>query len=85
MKEVQRLSKLDLEMPDKRSEIMKQREEAVQALPPMENRRDWFEASEDLKRINHEIEELHIDVKLKLMDAEKAIESAQKPIGGYRC
>lgn len=81
MKEVQRLSKLDLEMPDKRSEIMQQREEAVQALPPMENRRDWFEASEDLKRINHEIEELHIDVKLKLMDAEKAIESAQKPIG----
>lgn len=81
MKEVQRLSKLDIEMPDKRSEIMKQREEAVQALPPMENRRDWFEASEDLKRINHEIEELHIDVKLKLMDAEKAIESAQKPIG----
>ncbi len=81
MKEVQRLSKLDIEMPDKRSEIMKQREEAVQALPPMENRRDWFEASEDLKRINHEIEELHIDVKLKLMDAEKTIESAQKPIG----
>lgn len=81
MKEVQRLSKLDLEMPDKRSEIMKQREEAVQALPPMENRRDWFEASEDLKRINHEIEELNIDVKLKLKDAEKAIESAQKPIG----
>lgn len=81
MKEVQRLSKLDLEMPDKRSEIMKQREEAVQALPPMENRQDWFEASEDLKRINHEIEELHIDVKLKLMDAEKAIESAQKPVG----
>ena len=81
MKEVQRLSKLDLEMPDKRSEIMQRREEAVQALPPMENRRDWFEASEDLKRINHEIEELHIDVKLKLMDAEKAIESAQKPIG----
>ena len=81
MKEVQRLSKLDIEMPDKRSEIMKQREEAVQALPPMENRRDWFEASEDLKRINQEIEELHIDVKLKLMDAEKAIESAQKPIG----
>lgn len=81
MKEVQRLSKLDLEMPDKRSEIIKQREEAVQALPPMENRQDWFEASEDLKRINHEIEELHIDVKLKLMDAEKAIESAQKPIG----
>lgn len=81
MKEVQRLSKLDLEMPDKRSEIMKQREEAVQALPPMENRQDWFEASEDLKRINHEIEELHIDVKLKLMDAEKAVESAQKPIG----
>lgn len=81
MKEVQRLSKLDIEMPDKRSEIMKQREEAVQALPPMENRRDWFEASEDLKRISHEIEELHIDVKLKLMDAEKAIESAQKPIG----
>lgn len=81
MKEVQRLSKLDLEMPDKRSEIIKQREEAVQALPPMENRRDWFEASEDLKRINHEIEELHIDVKLKLMDAEKAIESAQKPVG----
>ena len=81
MKEVQRLSKLDLEMPDKRSEIMKLREEAVQALPPMENRQDWFEASEDLKRINHEIEELHIDVKLKLMDAEKAIESAQKPIG----
>lgn len=81
MKEVQRLSKLDIEMPDRRSEIMKQREEAVQALPPMENRQDWFEASEDLKRINHEIEELHIDVKLKLMDAEKAIESAQKPIG----
>lgn len=81
MKEVQRLSKLDIEMPDKRSEIMKQREEAVQALPPMENRRDWFEASEDLKRINHEIEELHIDVKLKLMDAEKAIENAQKPVG----
>lgn len=81
MKEVQRLSKLDIEMPDKRSELMKQREEAVQALPPMENRRDWFEASEDLKRINHEIEELHIDVKLKLMDAEKAIENAQKPIG----
>lgn len=81
MKEVQRLSKLDLEMPDKRSEIMQRREEAVQALPPMENRRDWFEASEDLKRINHEIEELHIDVKLKLMDAEKAIESAQKPVG----
>lgn len=81
MKEVQRLSKLDLEMPDKHSEIMKQREEAVQALPPMENRQDWFEASEDLKRINHEIEELHIDVKLKLMDAEKAVESAQKPIG----
>lgn len=81
MKEVQRLSKLDIEMPDKRSEIMKQREEAVQALPPMENRRDWFEASEDLKRINHEIEELHIDVKLKLMDAEKAIERAQKPVG----
>ena len=81
MKEVQRLSKLDLEMPDKRSEIMQRREEAVQALPPMENRQDWFEASEDLKRINHEIEELHIDVKLKLMDAEKAIESAQKPIG----
>lgn len=81
MKEVQRLSKLDIEMPDKRSEIMKQREEAVQALPPMENRQDWFEASEDLKRINHEIEELHIDVKLKLMDAEKAVESAQKPIG----
>lgn len=81
MKEVQRLSKLDIEMPDKRSEIMKQREEAVQALPPMENRQEWFEASEDLKRINHEIEELHIDVKLKLMDAEKAIESAQKPIG----
>lgn len=81
MKEVQRLSKLDLEMSDKRSEIMKQREEAVQALPPMENRQDWFEASEDLKRINHEIEELHIDVKLKLMDAEKAIESAQKPVG----
>lgn len=81
MKEVQRLSKLDIEMPDKRSEIMKQREEAVQALPPMENRQDWFEASEDLKRINHEIEELHIDVKLKLMDAEKAIESAQKPVG----
>lgn len=81
MQEVQRLSKLDLEMPDKRSEIMKQREEAVQALPPMENRQDWFEASEDLKRINHEIEELNIDVKLKLMDAEKAIESAQKPVG----
>lgn len=81
MKEVQRLSKLDIEMPDKRSEIMKQREEAVQALPPMENRQDWFEASEDLKRINHEIEELHIDVKLKLMDAEKAAESAQKPVG----
>lgn len=81
MKEVQRLCKLDLEMPDKRSEIIKQREEAVQALPPMENRQDWFEASEDLKRINHEIEELHIDVKLKLMDDEKAIESAQKPIG----
>lgn len=81
MKEVQRLSKLDLEMPDKRSEIMKQREEAVQALPPMENRQDWFAASEDLKRINHEIEELHIDVKLKLMDAEKAIENAQKPVG----
>lgn len=81
MKEVQRLSKLDLEMPDKRSEIMKQREEAVQALPPMENRQEWFEASEDLKRINHEIEELHIDVKLKLMDAEKAVESAQKPVG----
>lgn len=81
MQEVQRLSKLDLEMPDKRSEIMKRREEAVQALPPMENRQDWFEASEDLKRINHEIEELHIDVKLKLMDAEKAIESAQKPVG----
>lgn len=81
MKEVQRLSKLDIEMPDKRSEIMKQREEAVQALPPMENRQEWFEASEDLKRINHEIEELHIDVKLKLMDAEKAIESAQKPVG----
>lgn len=81
MKEVQRLSKLDLEMPDKRSEIMKLREEAVQALPPMENRQDWFKASEDLKRINHEIEELHIDVKLKLMDAEKAIESAQKPVG----
>lgn len=81
MKEVQRLSKLDLEMPDKRSEIMKRREEAVQALPPMENRQDWFEASEDLKRINHEIEELHIDVKLKLMDAEKAIENAQKPVG----
>ncbi len=81
MKEVQRLSKLDIEMPDKRSEIIKQREEAVQALPPMENRQDWFEASEDLKRINHEIEELHIDVKLKLMDAEKAIESAQKPVG----
>lgn len=81
MKEVQRLSKLDLEMPDKRSEIMKQREEAVQALPPMENRQDWFAASEDLKRINHEIEELHIDVKLKLMDAEKAVESAQKPVG----
>lgn len=81
MKEVQRLSKLDLEMPDKRSEIMKWREEAVQALPPMENRQEWFEASEDLKRINHEIEELHIDVKLKLMDAEKAIENAQKPIG----
>ena len=81
MKEVQRLSKLDLEMPDKRSEIMKQREEAVLALPPMENRQDWFEASEDLKRINHEIEELHIDVKLKLMDAEKAIENAQKPVG----
>lgn len=81
MQEVQRLSKLDLEMPDKRSEIMKLREEAVQALPPMENRQDWFEASEDLKRINHEIEELHIDVKLKLMDAEKAIENAQKPVG----
>ena len=81
MKEVQRLSKLDLEMPDKRSEILKRREEAVQALPPMENRQDWFEASEDLKRINHEIEELHIDVKLKLMDAEKAIENAQKPVG----
>lgn len=81
MKEVQRLSKLDLEMPDKRSEIMKRREEAVQALPPMENRQDWFEASEDLKRINHEIEELNIDVKLKLLDAEKAIESAQKPVG----
>lgn len=81
MKEVQRLSKLDIEMPDKRSEIMKQREEAVQALPPMENRQDWFKASEDLKRINHEIEELHIDVKLKLMDAEKAIENAQKPVG----
>lgn len=81
MKEVQRLSKLDLEMPDKRSEIMKRREEAVQALPPMENRQDWFEASEDLKRINHEIEELQIDVKLKLMDAEKAIENAQKPVG----
>lgn len=81
MKEVQRLSKLDIEMPDKRSEIMKQREEAVQALPPMENRQDWFEASADLKRINHEIEELHIDVKLKLMDAEKAAESAQKPVG----
>lgn len=81
MQEVQRLSKLDLEMPDKRSEIMKRREEAVQALPPMENRQDWFEASEDLKRINHEIKELHIDVKLKLMDAEKAIENAQKPVG----
>lgn len=81
MQEVQRLSKLDLEMPDKRSEIMKRREEAVQALPPMENRQDWFEASEDLKRINYEIEELQIDVKLKLMDAEKAIESAQKPVG----
>lgn len=81
MKEVQRLSKLDIEMPDKRSEIMQRREEAVQALPPMENRQDWFEASEDLKRINHEIEELHIDVKLKLMDAEKAIENAQKPVG----
>lgn len=81
MQEVQRLSKLDLEMPDKRSEIMKRREEAVQALPPMENRQDWFEASEDLKRINHEIEELYIDVKLKLMDAEKAIENAQKPVG----
>lgn len=81
MKEVQRLSKLDLEMPDKRSEILKQREEAVQALPPMENRQDWFEASEDLKRINYEIEELQIDVKLKLMDAEKSIENAQKPVG----
>lgn len=81
MKEVQRLSKLDLEMPEKRSELMKKREEAVQALPPMENRQDWFEASEDLKRINHEIEELNIDIKLKLMDAEKAIESAQKPVG----
>lgn len=81
MAEVQRLSSIDLEMPDKRAELMKKREEAVQALPPMENRQDWFEASEDLKRINHEIEELHIDVKLKLMDAEKAIENAQKPVG----
>lgn len=81
MAEVQRLSSIDLEMPNKRAELMKKREEAVQALPPMENRQEWFEASEDLKRINHEIEELHIDVKLKLMDAEKAIESAQKPIG----
>lgn len=81
MAEVQRLSSIDLEMPDKRAELMKKREEAVQALPPMENRQEWFEASEDLKRINHEIEELHIDVKLKLMDAEKAIESAQKPVG----
>lgn len=81
MAEVQRLSSIDLEMPNKRAELMKKREEAVQALPPMENRQEWFEASEDLKRINHEIEELHIDVKLKLMDAEKAIESAQKPVG----
>lgn len=81
MKEVQRLSTLELDMPDKRSEIIRRREEAVQALPPMENRQDWFEASEDLKRINHEIEELNIDIKLKLMDAEKAIESAQKPVG----
>ena len=81
MAEVQRLSSIDLEMPDKRAELMKKREEAVQALPPMENRQEWFEASEDLKRINHEIEELHIDVKLKLMDAEKAVESAQKPVG----
>ena len=81
MAEVQRLSSIDLEMPNKRAELMKKREEAVQALPPMENRQEWFEASEDLKRINHEIEELHIDVKLKLMDAEKAVESAQKPVG----
>lgn len=81
MAEVQRLSSIDLEMPNKRAELMKKREEAVQALPPMENRQEWFEGSEDLKRINHEIEELHIDVKLKLMDAEKAVESAQKPVG----
>ena len=81
MAEVQRLSSIDLEMPNKRAELMKKREEAVQALPPMENRQEWFEASEDLKRINYEIEELHIDVKLKLMDAEKAVESAQKPVG----
>lgn len=80
MKEVQRLSKLDLEMPDKRSELMKKREEAVQALPPYENRPDWFAASEDLKRINHEIEELKIDVKLKLQDVDKLIENAEKPV-----
>lgn len=80
MKEVQRLSKLDLEMPEKRSVLMKQREEAVQALPPYENRPDWFAASEDLKLINHEIEELKIDVKLKLQDADKLIESAERPV-----
>lgn len=80
MKEVQRLSSIELDMPAKRSEVMRKREEAVQALPPMENRQDWFEASEDLKCVNREIDELQIDVKLKLQDAEKAIERAEKPV-----
>lgn len=80
MAEVQRLSKLDLEMPDKRAELMKKREEAVQKLPPYENKPEWFAASEDLKTIKRDIEELKIDVKLKLQDAEKAIEEAEKPV-----
>lgn len=80
MVEVQRLSKLDLEMPDKRAELMKKREEAVQKLPPYENKPEWFAASEDLKTIKRDIEELKIDVKLKLQDAEKAIEEAEKPV-----
>lgn len=80
MAEVQRLSKLDLEMPDKRAELMKKREEAVQKLPPYENKPEWFAASEDLNAIKRDIEELKIDVKLKLQDAEKAIEEAEKPV-----
>lgn len=80
MKEVQRLSTLELEMPERRSELLREREAVVQNLPPMENRQDWFNNSEDLKRVQREIDELKIDVKLKLMDAEKTIKRAEAPV-----